>query len=169
METDLDALLDRMADALQELLAMRQIHDPAMVGIYTGGIWVAERLHRRLGLDMPLGTLDISFYRDDFSRIGMHPQVRPSKIDFNVDNRHIILVDDVLSTGRTARAALNEIFDFGRPASVIFVVLVERDGRELPIAAHVVGQHITLHPGQHIKLAGPDPLTINIYEREILD
>lgn len=166
MEVDFDRLFAAMTEDLRSQLRARAIADPAMVGIYTGGAWVAERLHRQLALATPLGTLDISFYRDDFSRIGMHPQVRPSKIEFNVDNRHIILVDDVLYTGRTVRAALNEVFDFGRPASVSLVVLVERDGRELPIQAQVVGQHLTLDPGQHIKLAGPDPLALHIYDLE---
>ncbi len=157
-----EALLEAMAAALRDLLRRRGILDPAMVGIYTGGVWVAAGLHARLGLSAPLGTLDISFYRDDFSRIGMHPQVRPSKLAFNVDNRHIILVDDVLYTGRTVRAALNEIFDFGRPASVILAVLAERDGRELPIAAEVVGTRVALSLGQQIKLTGPSPLGLKL-------
>ena len=164
MSDELNGLLDCMTEGLRALLRTRGLHDPAMVGIYTGGVWVAEQLHARLGIGSPLGTLDISFYRDDFSRIGMHPQVRPSKLEFNIDNRHIILVDDVLYTGRTVRAALNEIFDFGRPASVSLAVLLERDGRELPIEAQVFGRHLDLSPGQQIKLSGPDPLCLSIHE-----
>ncbi len=114
---------------------------PLMIGIHTGGVWVADRLHRLLGLDEPLGILDISFYRDDFTRIGMHPQVRPSHLPVPVDDRHLILVDDVLQTGRTIRAALNVLFDYGRPASVILAALAERDGRQLPIEPNVVGLH----------------------------
>lgn len=135
---------------------------PAMVGIHTGGVWIAEQLHRQLDIDEPLGSLDISFYRDDFTRIGMNPVVRPSQLPFSIDDRHIILVDDVLHTGRTIRAALNELFDYGRPASIMLATLIERGGRELPIQANVVGRHVELSPGEHIKLSGPDPLALDI-------
>jgi pyrimidine operon attenuation protein/uracil phosphoribosyltransferase len=121
---------------------------------------VAERLHAGLGLAEPLGVLDISFYRDDFSRIGMHPQVRPSRLPVPVDDRHVILVDDVLQTGRTIRAALNVLFDYGRPRSVILAALAERDGRQLPIEPNVTGLHARLERGEQIKLAGPEPLVL---------
>ena len=111
-----------------------------------------------------LGTLNITFYRDDFTRIGMHPQVEPSVLPFEVDDRHVILVDDVLHTGRTIRAALNEIFDYGRPASVMLAALVVRSGKELPICADIVGTHLDLTEGQHIKLNGPDALSLEIQE-----
>jgi len=133
-----------------------------MIGIHTGGVWVAQALHQQLGLSEPLGTLDISFYRDDFTRVGINPQVKPSALPLSVDDRHIILVDDVLYTGRTIRAAMNELFDYGRPASIILAVLVERDDRELPIQADAVGQHIALKEGEQIKLQGPEPLTLSI-------
>jgi pyrimidine operon attenuation protein/uracil phosphoribosyltransferase len=133
---------------------------PLMIGIHTGGAWIAEHLHRLLHLADPLGTLDISFYRDDFTRIGIHPQVRPSNLPLSVDGRHIILVDDVLHTGRTVRAALNEIFDYGRPATVTLAALVDRPGRELPIAPDFVGRHLELNAHQHVKLTGPDPLQL---------
>lgn len=153
-----EVLLERIASEL----AARQLDRPLMIGIHTGGVWVAQRLHQRLGLPEPLGTLDIAFHRDDFSRIGMQPQVRPSRLPFDVDDRHVILVDDVLYTGRTVRAALNEIFDYGRPASVLLAVLVDRGGRELPIAADVAGQRLALPPEQQLKLQGPDPLSMVI-------
>ncbi len=157
-------LLSTMAEALRRQLADRGVSDPVMVGIHTGGVWIAEHLHRVLDLPTPLGRLDISFYRDDFTRIGMHPQVRPSHLPFAVDERHVILVDDVLHTGRTIRAALNEIFDYGRPASVLLAVLVERSGRELPIQADVVGTRLSLDAHEHIKLSGPAPLTLTVQE-----
>lgn len=157
---EVQTLLSRMAAAL----APYRARHPLMVGIHTGGVWIAERLHRMLGVEEPLGTLDISFYRDDFTQVGMHPQVKASDLPVNVDARHIILVDDVLHTGRTVRAALNEIFDYGRPSSVMLAVLVERDGRELPIQADVVGKHLTLGAHEHVKLAGPDKLELNILE-----
>ncbi len=106
-------LIDGMTDKLQLTLTEQHITDPLMIGIHTGGAWIAEQLHRRMKLQEPLGSLNISFYRDDFSRIGLNPKVRPSEIPFEVEDRHIILVDDVLQTGRTIRAAMNEIFDFG--------------------------------------------------------
>jgi len=160
--SDIPTMLDAMAAQLAGLVEQRQIGNPAMVGIHTGGVWVAEQLHRRLGISEPLGSLDISFYRDDFTRIGMNPVVQPSKLPFSLDNRHIMLVDDVLHTGRTIRAALNELFDYGRPASIMLAVLIERSGRELPIAADVVGAHIEPGSGEHIKLAGPEPLRLEI-------
>jgi len=163
-DIDIDALIAAMARDLQSLLDARGISDPLMVGIHTGGVWVAERLHRLLGLTQPLGTLDISFYRDDFTRVGMNPQVRPSKLPYSVDDRHIILVDDVLYTGRTVRAGMNELFDYGRAASIILAVLVDRGGRELPVAADVVGKVLELAPGKQVKLSGPEPLQLTVEE-----
>jgi pyrimidine operon attenuation protein/uracil phosphoribosyltransferase len=160
--TSVDSLLDNMAAELRRHL---QDHpDIIMIGIHTGGVWIAERLHEMLGIAEPLGSLDISFYRDDFSRIGMNPQVKPSDIPMSVDDRHIVLVDDVLYTGRTIRAAMNEIFDYGRPASISLAVLVERSGRELPIQADVVGQHLELDEHEHVKLSGPDTLGLSVME-----
>lgn len=155
-----DTLLAQMAETLKSLLAARAIDSPLLVGIHTGGVWVAEQLHQKLALAEPLASLDISFYRDDFSRIGVNPKVKPSKLPPQVDDRDIILVDDVLHTGRTIRAAMNEIFDYGRPASITLVCLIERNGRELPIQADVVGQKIQLNAQQHIKLSGPAPLRL---------
>jgi pyrimidine operon attenuation protein/uracil phosphoribosyltransferase len=159
-----ESLLTNMADALRTLLAERGIRDPYMIGIHTGGVWIAEALHEALGLQQPLGTLNITFYRDDFTRIGMHPQVQPSNLPFEIDDQHIVLVDDVLHTGRTIRAALNEIFDYGRPASVILVTLVDRGGRELPIAADITGVQLHLADNQHVKLTGPEQLRLELQE-----
>lgn len=155
---DIPALIDQMADELRQKLDINE--QTAMVGIHTGGVWIAQRLHKILNIKPPLGTLDISFYRDDFTRIGMNPQVKPSDLPFTLDDRDIILVDDVLHTGRTIRAAMNELFDYGRPASIVLVTLVERSGRELPIEANIVGLRMELHPGEHVKLSGPDPLAL---------
>lgn len=157
---EIDGIIGRMADELRSLIAARAIESPLMIGIHTGGVWVADRLHEALELVEPLGHLDISFYRDDFTRIGMHPQVRPSYLPVGIDDRHLILVDDVLQSGRTIRAALNVLFDYGRPASVILATLSERDGRELPIEPNVVGLHAKLEAGEQIKLSGPHPLVL---------
>ncbi|MBE9515539.1 MAG: bifunctional pyr operon transcriptional regulator/uracil phosphoribosyltransferase PyrR [Proteobacteria bacterium] len=145
---DIAKTLDKMTEALRPHLE----HNPLMIGIHSGGVWVAEHLHRKLGLDEPLGTLDISFYRDDFTRIGMNPQVKTSDLSTSVEGRYIILVDDVLHTGRTIRAAMNEIFDYGRPDTIVLACLIERDGHELPIRADVAGESLTLKANEHIKL-----------------
>ncbi len=160
--SEIEGLIDEMAQALQEQLTQQNISNPVMLGIHTGGAWLATRLHQRLNIKEPLGILDISFYRDDFTRIGMNPEVRPSTIPFTLDDQHIILVDDVLQTGRTIRAAMNEIFDYGRPASIILATLVERSGRELPIEPNVVGITPKLESAQHITLTGPDSLSLVI-------
>jgi pyrimidine operon attenuation protein/uracil phosphoribosyltransferase len=159
---DVNSLLENITGKLQQHLQQRNISDPLMIGIHTGGAWVANALHQKLQFSQPLGTLNISFYRDDFTRIGMHPQVQPSDLPFDIEDRHIILVDDVLHTGRTIRAALNEIFDYGRPASVTLAVLVDRGGRELPIAADICGEHLQLETNQHVKLSGPEPLELKV-------
>lgn len=120
---------------LAELIRPQLHRQPALIGIHSGGVWIARRLRELLGLTEDIGTIDISFYRDDFAEKGLHPQVKPTAIGFDIEGRHLILVDDVLFTGRTTRAALNEIFDYGRPASVELAVLADRGQRELPIAA----------------------------------
>ena len=156
----IEMLLFSMANELKQRYINRD--ELLIVGIQTGGVWVAERLHKLLELSEPLGILNISFYRDDFSSIGLHPYVDPTTLPLEVDDRHIILVDDVLHTGRTIRAALNEIFDYGRPASVTLAILIDRNGRELPIQPDVLGCSISLEQGKHIKLCGPDPLSLEI-------
>jgi len=159
---EVEALIHKMAEDIQSEFAPFSANDYLMVGIHTGGVWVAQRLHQLLKLSQPLGILDISFYRDDFSRIGMNPQVKPSKLPVSVEDKHILLVDDILHTGRTIRAAMNEIFDYGRPASIRLVVLGERGGRELPIQPDVVGRHLTLESHEHVKLTGPQELSLTV-------
>ena len=149
---DAEQLLDALAERIRPLLG----DNGALVGIHSGGAWLAQRLREKLGGDIPLGTLDISFYRDDFSRIGLHSQTKPSSIPFEVEGRHIVLVDDVLYTGRTIRGAMNELFDYGRPASIMLAVLVDRGGRELPVEAQAVAVKMTLQPGQSLELLQDD-------------
>lgn len=158
---DAEKLVEELADRLRPFVTERT----AMVGIRTGGAWVAERLHGLLGMKTPLGTLDISFYRDDFSQVGLHPEVEPSHIPFEVDGRDLILVDDVLYTGRTVRAAMNELFDYGRPARIHLAVLVDRGGRELPIAAQFTGATLSLEPHQNIQLnqSGGGSLSLSLH------
>lgn len=149
---DVDPLIARLAEAIAPTLTP----DTAIVGIHTGGVWVAERLHAMLHCALPLGMLDISFYRDDFSRIGLHPQVKPSNLPFELEGRAIVLVDDVLHSGRTVRAAMNELFDYGRPASIRLAVLVDRGGHELPIRPDFAGLTLAVPGNQNINLSRLD-------------
>jgi len=154
--TNVDQWIDEMLAEVKTSIAAKDLSELLMIGIHTGGVWIAERLHKGLKLQHPLGKLNIAFYRDDFSRIGTHPQVTPSKLPFDVEDKHILLVDDVLHTGRTIRAALNEIFDYGRPASVRLAVLIDRGSHELPIQADFVGKSLALKPEEHVKLCAAE-------------
>ena len=147
-----------LPDAEQLLASLTDRMRPAvgpntgLVGIHTGGVWLAERLHQALGLKFPLGTLDVSFYRDDFNKKGLRRNVKSSDIPFDIDGCDVIIVDDVLFTGRTIRAALNELFDYGRPARIRLAALVDRGGRELPISADFIGTDVTVATGESIEL-----------------
>ncbi len=158
IDVEVPTLLDKLVIDLTPLLSS----NPLIIGIHTGGSWLAEILHQRLAISEPCGSLDISFYRDDFSRIGLNPKVKASNLPQDISDRHILLIDDVLQTGRTIRAAMNEIFDYGRPASIHLCVLVERNGRELPIQADYCGMKINLSPDQQVKLSGPDNMSLSI-------
>lgn len=157
-----DQLLPEMAAALNRHLTRHRITEPRFIGIHTGGVWVAQALLDLRGQQEALGVLDVSFYRDDFTQNGLHPQVRPSALPFEIEGQHLVLIDDVLMSGRTIRAALNELFDYGRPASVSLVCLLDLDARELPIRPDVVGATLALPPEQRIKLLGPSPLALEL-------
>ena len=129
---DVGAALAHLGDSVKSFLTTRGITLPVFVGIHTGGVWVAEALHAHCAVAEPLGMLDVSYHRDDVGRTGVRP-LKPVRMPASLDNRHVLLIDDVLFTGRTTRAALNELFEYGRPASVSLVVLVERPGREIPV------------------------------------
>ncbi len=158
---NVQALLTKLEMELKVASDIRRIENPLMIGIHSGGVWIAEQLHQRLNIQEPLGLIDISFYRDDFSQIGIHPKVKPSQLPPHIEGRDIILIDDVFYTGRTIRAALNEIFDYGRPNQVVLGVLIERDGRQIPLQPDCTGCSITMPKGQRIQLTGPDPLGIH--------
>ena len=148
-----EELLNILAQKLEPLLHP----NTALVGIQSGGVWLMNRLITLLKSSIDKnavehGTLDVSFYRDDYAKRGLKPENRPSQIPFEVENKHIILIDDVFYTGRTTRAAVNELFDYGRPASVTLVALVNRGGRELPIAPQIVAADIPLHATQNLQL-----------------
>ena len=145
---DAEVLLPRLADALKT----RITPDTGMIGLYTGGAWLAERLHSQLGLATPLGLMDIAFYRDDYHKQGLKHDPKRTKIPFDVEGRDLLLVDDVLYTGRTVRAAMNELFDFGRPRSILLVVLADRGGRQLPICAQYSGATVHVPDGMRLRL-----------------
>ena len=155
MQADPSALpaFDTLLDALVEQI--RPTLDPArcaMVGIHSGGVWVAERLHRALGLVAPLGTIDVGMHRDDLETSGLRIRMRASMIPFEVAGADILLVDDVLHTGRTIRAAMNELFDYGRPERIRLAALLDRGGRHLPVAATFLGAHVALDAAHEIVL-----------------
>jgi len=154
--------LTRLAHEVIE--ARKGAENLVLVGIRSGGDHMARELaeiiHQIEGIEPPVGYLDITLYRDDLGTALTQPVVRETRVDFDITGRDVLLVDDVLQTGRTIRAALNVLFDYGRPASVLLATLAERDGRELPIEPDLVGLHARLGPGEQIKLTGPDPLQL---------
>ena len=153
LELDAETIYRHLAQRARETFVGEKLK---LVGVHTGGVWLAERLKLDLGIADPVGILDVSFYRDDFDQAGLKPAVRPSQIAFDVAGSHILLVDDVLNSGRTVRAAMNEIFDYGRPAKVDLAVLIDRGGRELPVAAGIVGATIELPPDVAVVLVRDD-------------
>jgi len=135
-ELTLTALAERMRGAVA--------FDAKFVGIYSGGAWIAERLARMIPGEHPVGYIDVSFYRDDFARTGLKPAVKCTDLPFQVEGATIVLVDDVLYTGRSVRAAINELFDFGRPACIELAVLIDRGGRELPVEPTYTGARLAV-------------------------
>ena len=143
-----EKLFETLAERIKPLIKA----NTAIVGIHSGGAWLAERLLPLLGKNLEHGMLDVSFYRDDFNERGLHSETKPSQIPFQVQDKHIILIDDVFYTGRTIRAAMNELFDYGRPASITLAVLVNRGGRELPIAPQISAFDTELADSQNLQL-----------------
>ena len=156
-----ESLIEKLTQALTPYFTAPEPR-PIIVGIQTGGAWIAEHLQRELAPDADIGRLNITFYRDDFTRSGLHPTVKPSSLPMGIDDRTIILVDDVLHSGRTVRAAMNELFDYGRPKRIVLAILIDRGEREIPIQADIVAATMTLDANTHIKLEGPDPLSLVI-------
>ncbi|MEX1054718.1 MAG: bifunctional pyr operon transcriptional regulator/uracil phosphoribosyltransferase PyrR, partial [Rhodothermales bacterium] len=155
---DLDRTLDRMARQIVELIepgldASKQF---GLIGMQTRGVYLARRLKAKIagaeGLNLPVGVLDVTMYRDDFRMRLKQPVVRSTEIPFDVSDRRIVLVDDVLYTGRTARSALDALVDIGRPAAVHFLVIVDRGLRELPICADIVGRQVPTLPGEEVRV-----------------
>lgn len=155
---DLERTLDRMAQQILELIdpAAGAADQFALVGMQTRGVYLARRLQARIeaqeGLDLPLGMLDVTMYRDDVRMRLEQPRMQETRIPFSVTDRHLVLVDDVVFTGRTGRAALDALMDLGRPASVHFLVIVDRGHRELPIATDIVGREVPTLPHEEVRV-----------------
>ncbi len=152
LQLDAEALYAELRTGVRALLR----EDAVLVGIWSGGAWLAERLQRDLGLPGEHGVISSTLHRDDFGSRGLAAGTDPTHLPFAIDGRHIVLVDDVLYTGRTLRAVVNELFDFGRPASVTLAVLVDRGGRELPMAAAYAAARLALPATQRLSLARGD-------------
>ena len=155
---DLDRTLDRMARQILELIPPKEegAGGVALVGMQTRGVHLARRLQAKIkeaaGIEVPLGLLDATMYRDDFRLRLKQPAIRATRIPFDVTERHLVLVDDVLFTGRTARAALDALMDLGRPASIRFLVIIDRGLRELPIRADIVGREVPTLLGEEVRV-----------------
>lgn len=160
---DIDGYLQQMATQTETAIGSddKPTH---LVGIHTGGVWVANALNQHLKRQLPCSTVAASFYRDDFEQRGLKKRSNYSDLPASIDDCTIVLVDDVLMSGRTIRAALNELFDYGRPARVLLAVLFDIGQRELPIQADIVGKHVPLTPPERVSLHGPDPLTARLQQ-----
>ena len=168
---DAEELLPRLAEAIRPALTPAS----AMIGLHTGGAWVAERLYPMLGLKDGLGLMDIAFYRDDYAKAGLKHDPKRTRIPFEVEGRDLLLVDDVLYTGRTVRAAMNELFDYGRPGCIELAVLADRGGRELPIAPQYCGAQVAVSADQVLVLErgrvtyhGPVEGGIKVYRSRLM-
>jgi pyrimidine operon attenuation protein/uracil phosphoribosyltransferase len=152
LSLDAEALYGELLGGVRRLLEP----DSVLVGIWSGGAWLADRLQADLGRSGAAGVISSTLHRDDFGSRGMADGTDATKLPFAIDGSHILLIDDVLNTGRTVRAVINELYDFGRPASVKLAVLVDRGGRELPIEAAYAALRVVLPPGQKLTLARDD-------------
>ncbi|HPQ95480.1 MAG: bifunctional pyr operon transcriptional regulator/uracil phosphoribosyltransferase PyrR [Thiothrix sp.] len=162
---NLEQLVDQLVAQLQDYIRAHQLGDPVMVGIHRSGVWLAQVLHQRLGIREELGEINVSFYRDDFRRSGLPIQTQPTRLPLSLEDRHVLLIDDVIHSGRTVRAALNELFDYGRPASVTLAVLVARQHRELPIEPQL--SVLQEEPGRafNYQISGPEPMTMTLVRK----
>jgi pyrimidine operon attenuation protein / uracil phosphoribosyltransferase len=150
------ALVDQIRAAFGASLAEKD--GPVLAGIYSGGVWLAERLAKDLNAPS-FGVVNVALHRDDYAKKGLHSQASPTSLPFDVNGRHIVLIDDVLSTGRTVRAAVNELYDFGRAASIDLAVLADRGGREMPIGARFTGGAVDIPASMSLVLARRDDNT----------
>ena len=142
-------LIESLKNKINEMIDENTV----LIGVQRGGELILQKILPSLGSAVATGSIDTSFYRDDFSSRGLKIKNKPSKIDTEIDGKNIILIDDIFSTGRTVRAAMNEIFDYGRPSKIILAVLIDRNEQELPIAPQIYIEKISLPKNQHLELA----------------
>lgn len=161
---DAEELFQQLSSDIKRFILEHNLKRPLLIGIRTGGAWIAKRLQTELGL-ADIGTLDISFYRDDFDERGLPANAKSSELPESIEDRDIILVDDVLMSGRTIRAAMNEIFDYGRPNSINLAILLDVGRRQLPIQADILGSKVILEAGKKAKLSGPQPLMLSLEDQ----
>lgn len=166
-EKDIEIALDQICDQL--LKEHPQLDEMVLVGIRTGGVFLAERIRQKVlqkrGIDLPTGIIDITLYRDDWTRLSQTPEVKKTEIHFSIEDKNVLLVDDVLFTGRTIRAALDALLDLGRPRRVELAVLIDRGHRELPICANYIGRTLEISRQDSVnvelkELAGIDQVVI---------
>lgn len=166
---DAEALYLELARQIKT--ATLSLNNVALAGIYSGGAWLAERLAVDCQIKNPVGFIDVSFYRDDYAQKGLPAEVKTTHIPFPVDGTNIILIDDVLFTGRTTRAAINELFDYGRPTKILLATLVDRGGRQLPYAPDFVAQTLTLpsHLSLNLQRESDSKLALSLIDNENTD
>jgi pyrimidine operon attenuation protein/uracil phosphoribosyltransferase len=166
-EKDIEVALNQICEQL--LSRHPQLDEMVLVGIRTGGVFLAERLKRKIvlkgGVDLPMGIIDITLYRDDWTRLGQTPEVKKTEIHFSIEDKNVLLVDDVLFTGRTIRSAIDALLDLGRPRRVELAVLIDRGHRELPICADYIGKTLEISRQDSVnvelkELAGVDQVVI---------
>ena len=152
-----ETLLSNISAQIKTQIDSHGAANCALVGIHSGGVWLMDRILKslklKIGLDITNGTLDAAMYRDDYNQRGLKSEPKPANISFDITDKHIILIDDIFYTGRTTRAAMNELFDYGRPASITLAVLINRGGAQLPIAPQIVGANIVLNTDESLQLS----------------
>ena len=166
-EKDIEIALNQICEQL--LSRHPQLNEMVLVGIRTGGVFLAERLRQKIlekrGVELPMGIIDITLYRDDWTRLSQTPEVKKTEIHFPIEDKNVLLVDDVLFTGRTIRAALDALLDLGRPRRVELAVLIDRGHRELPICADYIGKTLDISQQDSVnvklkEMAGVDQVVI---------
>jgi pyrimidine operon attenuation protein / uracil phosphoribosyltransferase len=155
---DPETLLSDITKKVEDIMTP----DTVLVGIHSGGVWLMQRMLASIKKDIPYGTLDAAFYRDDYAQKGLKTETKPANIPFDVTGKQIILIDDIFYTGRTTRAAINELFDYGRPAHITLAVLINRGGAQLPIRPQIVGAELPLTMDQHFKLSQSNQGQLNL-------
>ena len=165
-QLNVEEIINSVSMKLSSLRNEKKIERPGLIGIRRGGVWFGKKISNRCFPGDDFGELNIAYYRDDFRRIGLHPTVEASELPFDIEGRDVILFDDILHTGRTIRAAMNEIFDYGRPNSIALVVLLDRGGRELPISPDISGINMQLSDKYHVKIENNKSLEFKVFERQ---